>query len=147
MDLRVVAVVHLFVAGDDEGGFQRGDGVEVGDPLGPFGFTGLGGHHVHPVVGQIAGDDGGQRRDMQDGGVRGVGLADPDDPQLVALQVERAGRQELRQHLVSGAGDLAGEERFPVPGQGGVSRLGENLGCGQTCSSGEALDQPIVIVK
>jgi hypothetical protein len=27
---------------------------------------------------------------MQDGGLRGVGLADPDDPQLVAFQVERA---------------------------------------------------------
>ena len=55
----------------------------------------------------------------------GVGLADPDDPQFVAFQVERAGRQQLRQHLFSGPGDLAGEERIPVPGHGGVSGLGE----------------------
>jgi hypothetical protein len=81
------------VAGDHEGGSERGDGVQVGDPLFPFGFTGLGGHHVHLVVGQVTGDGRGQRRDMQDGGVRGVGLADPEDPQLVAFQVERAGRR------------------------------------------------------
>lgn len=70
-DLRVVVVAGFLVAGDDEGGFERGDCVQVGDPLCPFGFTGLGGHHVHLVVGQVPGDGRGQRRDMQDGGVRG----------------------------------------------------------------------------
>ena len=94
--------MHLFVAGDDEGGFERGNLVQVGDPLVPFGFTGLGGHHVHLVVGQVPGDDRGQRRDIQDGGFRGIGLADPDDQQLVALQVDRAARQQLRQHLLPG---------------------------------------------
>jgi hypothetical protein len=38
-----------------------------------FGVIGLGGHHVHLVVGQIAGDGRCQRRDMQDGGLRGHG--------------------------------------------------------------------------
>jgi hypothetical protein len=46
---------------------------------------------------------------MQDGELRGVGLTDPDDPQLVAFQVERTGRQQLRQHPFCGPGDLAGE--------------------------------------
>ena len=38
-DLRIVGVVDFFVAGDDEGGFERGNFVQVGDPLCPFGFT------------------------------------------------------------------------------------------------------------
>jgi hypothetical protein len=37
----------FLVAGDHDGGSERGDCVQVGDPLFPFGFTGLGGHHVH----------------------------------------------------------------------------------------------------
>jgi hypothetical protein len=80
---------------------------------------GLAGHHVHLVVRQVAGDNGGKRRDVQQGGVRGVGLADPDDPQLVAFQVDRVAGQELRHHLVRPRGDLAGEQRLPVPGEGG----------------------------
>ena len=36
-DLRIVAVADLLVAGDDEGGFERGNLVQVGDPLFPFG--------------------------------------------------------------------------------------------------------------
>jgi hypothetical protein len=95
-DLRIVVVVDFLVAGDNDGGFERGNFVQVGNPLCPFGFTGLGDHHVHSVVGQIPGDDGGQRRDIEDCGFRGIGLSDPDDPQLVAFQVDRVGRQELR---------------------------------------------------
>lgn len=114
-DLRVVAILDFLVAGHDEGGFERGHLVQVGDPLLPFGCTGLGGHHVHLVAGQVPGDDRGQRRDIQDGGFRGVGLADPDDPQLVAFQVKRAGRQQLRQHPLSGLGDLAGEDASQYP--------------------------------
>ena len=44
-------------------------------------------------------------------------------------------------HPLVGAGDLAGEQRLPMSGRGGVSRLGENLGRGRTCGSGKALDQ------
>jgi hypothetical protein len=59
-------------------------------------IAGLGGHHMHLVVRQIPGDHGGKRRNMQDRGFGGVGLADPDDPQLVAFQVDGVVRQELR---------------------------------------------------
>ncbi|MGW7005870.1 hypothetical protein ACWGCW_24450 [Streptomyces sp. NPDC054933] len=74
-DLRIVVVLDLLVVGDDNG-VERSNLVQVGDPLFPFGFTGLGGHHVHPVVGQIPGDDRSQRWDIQDGGFRRIGLTD-----------------------------------------------------------------------
>ena len=108
----------------------------------PFGFAGLGGHHVHLVVGQVAGDDRGQRRYVQDGGVRGVGLADPQDPQLVAFQVERVGGQQLRQHLLAGCRDLAGEQRYPFRPWPGSAAWAEDLGGGQAGGAGKAAGQP-----
>ncbi|MFI5067254.1 MAG: hypothetical protein ACHP9Z_25185, partial [Streptosporangiales bacterium] len=41
-DLRIVVVLDFFVTGDDHGGFERGNLVQVGDPLFAFGFAGLG---------------------------------------------------------------------------------------------------------
>jgi len=141
-DLRIVVVLDFLVAGNDDGGFERPNFVKVGDPLCPLGFTGLGGHHVHLVVGKVPGDDRSQRRNKEDGGVRGVGPTDPDDPQLIAFQVDRVGGQDLRQHLRRAGRNLAGEDRLPVPGDGGVSRLGDNLSRRNALRFRKALDQP-----
>ena len=100
-DLRTVVVLDLFVAGDDEGGFECGNRAQVGDPLCPLGFTCLGGHQVHLVVGQIPGDDRGQRRNIEDSGFRGIRRTDPDDLQLVSFQIDRVAGEQLPGRFVT----------------------------------------------
>ena len=78
----------MLVAGDNEGGFKRGNFVQVGDPLCSLSFTGFGGHHVHFVVSEITGDDRSQRWEIDDGGLCRVGLTDLDDPDLVAFELD-----------------------------------------------------------
>jgi hypothetical protein len=77
---------------------------------------------------------------MEEGGLRRVGLTDADDPQLVALQVDRFGRQELRQHLLRGGRHLAWEDPRPVPGHAGVSRF--ELGAAENLSCRQAFGEP-----
>jgi hypothetical protein len=60
----------------------------------------------------------------------------------MAFQVDRVGGQDLRQHLRHAGRNLTGEDRLPISGDGGVSRLGDNLRRRQTLGFRKALDQP-----
>ena len=85
-DLGIVVVLNLLVASDDEGGLERRDFVQVGNPLCSFGLPGFGRHHVHLVVGHVPGDDSGQGGNVEHGAFCRVSLADLDDAQFIVVE-------------------------------------------------------------
>jgi hypothetical protein len=67
---------------------QRLDGVERPDPLLSLLSIRLGEVDMDVVVGNVPGDDQADRRDVQNGRVVGVGVADLNGNQLGALELE-----------------------------------------------------------
>ena len=70
-----VGRADALVPGHDDLRVQGGDGVQAGDPRLAAVLVGLGGHHVHAVVDDVAADHGGGGRHVQDSGELGVSLA------------------------------------------------------------------------
>ena len=99
------------MAGDDDPGAELLDLFDAGDPLQPLVVIGEGQPLVDAVVGDVAGDDGIQAGDVDEGRRCGVGLGDGDDPQLVAFQVDHVAVEGIGHDRVPG--DLPGEERVP----------------------------------
>jgi hypothetical protein len=76
------------VARNDDPRCQGLDLVDAGHPGEPGLVVGLGQPHVDPVVGHVAADHGVEVGDVHDGRRCGVALADIDETELVALQVD-----------------------------------------------------------
>ena len=113
-DGRVVGQVLVLVAGHDGTGLQRRDLVERGQPrldpaVGAFQQV-----LMHAVVGDVAGDDQADGRHVQHRGVVGVGVADLDGQQPVALQLDPVDGNGLVDH--GAGGNQAGEVDVPQLG-------------------------------
>ena len=87
-DAGVVGAAGPFVPGDHGAGAEGLYSVEGGDPLPSLFGRGLCQVEVDVVVGSVAGHDQPDVRDMETGGVVGVGMAELDDDHVVALEVQ-----------------------------------------------------------
>src|SRR5216683_1483002 len=83
---RVVCSASTLMSGDHGLGVQRLDGIERPDPFLSLFSIRLGEVQVDVVVGGVPGDHQADRRDVQNGRVVGVGVADLNGNQLVALE-------------------------------------------------------------
>ena len=107
----VIGQVLVLVPGHHRAGIQRCDRVECMQPCLDSAVGALQEVLVHAVVGDIAGHHQSDGRHMQHGGVVGVGVADLDGQQALALQLESLGRDALVDNGTRG--DLAGEVNVP----------------------------------
>ena len=114
----VIPCVRALVAGDNDPGLERLDLLDARDPLHPLLVVGLRQPLVDAVVGHVAGDDRIQARDVDDRRDAGVRLADGDEAQLVALQVDHVAVQGIGHDRV--LGKLSREDRVPEPHQFGA---------------------------
>ena len=113
-DGRVVGQVLVLVAGHDGAGLQRRDLVERGQPRLDSAVGAFEQVLMHAVVGDVACDDQSDGGDVQHRGVVGVGVADLDGEQSVALQLDPV---DGNGSIVHGAGRyLAGEVDVPQLG-------------------------------
>ena len=96
---------------DDDAGVERLNVLDARDPLHALVVVGEGQPQVDAVVGDVAGDDGLQARDVHDRGGSGVGLPQRDDAQLMALQVDHVTVEGIRDDRV--LGNLTRKDRGP----------------------------------
>ena len=146
----VIECVWALVACDDDLGLERLDLLDARNPLHPLLVVGLCQPLVDAVVGDVAADDGIQARDVDDRGDAGVRLADGDDAQLVAFQVDRVAVEGIGHDRV--LGNLTREDRVPELHQvraelplcfGNDGRRGDGSGVGERvedCVSGRRSD-------
>ena len=99
------------MAGHDGAGLQRRDLVERGQPRLDPTVSAFEQVLMHTVVGDVAGDDQADGRDVQHRGVVGVGVADLDGQQPVAFQFDPVDRNGSIVHGTGG--NLAGEVDVP----------------------------------
>ena len=117
-DLGAVVATGSLVPGDHRPRVEGLDRVQRGDPVAPSLRVGLGEVEVNVVVGGVAGDDEADVGDVQAARLVGVGVAEFDHDEFVALEVDRVAFEWLREY----------EARGSLPSKRGVQNDSKNSG-------------------